>query len=531
MAKTEFADYMKELSVLANRMPTEMDDFNVYNKMRQIARRLSHIIDEKDAYSKGHSERKALYAASIARQLGLEPVMVETVQIVSFLHEIGKMWITNDILQKRGQLDSIELKEMQKHPLIGERILTPSGLTGEILQAIRYHHESPDGTGYPDGLKGDEIPLEARIVKVADALTAMIEQRPYRNPLSLQQAMEEMIKLSGQGFDTQVVQALIKVIEAERKRRMIRPSFITPPTSRKILVVNENEIKSFLDNQGFETVSAKNGQEALQMVFETFPNLILLSKAINDISPYQLCRRLKNDPRTNFLPIIVLSKRKKIGEEVTFLNEGADDYLIIPSLLESERLVARIKSHTRQKINEVSVNPLTGLTEGFFIEERIKMCLSKKMEEFAILFIDLDKFRVFNQYFGFLKGDSLLKLTAQIMAKAVEEAGDGNDLIGHRGGDDFIIITTPDRVDAICKRIILDFDAQVKHFYSQEEKEHGYITLKKEAQKNEIYPIITISIGVVSNREEELNDYYQIEEKAAYALESAKEIQRSIYYY
>jgi diguanylate cyclase (GGDEF)-like protein len=335
-----------------------------------------------------------------------------------------------------------------------------------------------------------------------------------------------LIELAGRGFDTKVVKALVKVMEHEKKRGFSK----SQPLTQKVLVVKGEAAKSLLDDQGFETIWANNGQEALQLVFETFPNLVLLNKAITDISPLYFCRRIKSDPRTSELPIIILAKRKKAEEEVAFLNGGANDYLTMPPASESAGLIARIKCQMHRNRNGVSINPLTGLPESFFIEERIKMCLSNKREDFSILFIDLDNFKVFNSRFGFLKGDELLKIVARISTSAVEELGNESDLIGHRGGDDFIVITTPDKIDALCKQIILEFDARVKAFYSIEERKRGFITIDQKTKKAAVHPIITVSIGVVSNKEEEINSYYEIEEMAMKVVESAKEIHRSSYY-
>jgi putative nucleotidyltransferase with HDIG domain len=168
---------------------------------------LAEAIDEKDPYTRGHSERVNRYAILLARQLGLGTREVRAVHIGSLFHDIGKIGIEDKILRKPGALTDEEFSVMKRHPEKGAQMLSKIKAMKEIIPAVRLHHEKWDGTGYPLGLKAEQIPLSARIVCVADAFDAMTTNRPYQKAMSYEKAISRLFELSDRVFDRRVVSA------------------------------------------------------------------------------------------------------------------------------------------------------------------------------------------------------------------------------------------------------------------------------------------------------------------------------------
>jgi putative nucleotidyltransferase with HDIG domain len=172
---------------------------------------LVYALEAKDAYTRGHSIRVANYSIEIARAMGLDQDLVETIALGAELHDVGKIGVSESVLHKAGKLSDVEYRHVMEHTVIGARILGPLMRDAPgALAIVRSHHERLDGTGFPDGLKGDLIPFEARLVSVADAFDAMTSVRPYRPSLTVAHALQELEEGTGVQFDGAVVQAFVK---------------------------------------------------------------------------------------------------------------------------------------------------------------------------------------------------------------------------------------------------------------------------------------------------------------------------------
>jgi HD-GYP domain-containing protein (c-di-GMP phosphodiesterase class II) len=170
-------------------------------------RMLANAIDEKDPYTRGHSERVAYYSACVAKHLGMTPEEVERVHLSGIIHDVGKIGIEDKILRKAAALTDDEYEIMKQHPTKGLHILEAVPLLKEKAGAGLMHHENVDGSGYPDGLKGDDIPLLGRIVSVADAFDAMTTDRPYSKAMTFDAAIARLKFLAGKKFDPECVDA------------------------------------------------------------------------------------------------------------------------------------------------------------------------------------------------------------------------------------------------------------------------------------------------------------------------------------
>ncbi|NLY76303.1 MAG: DUF3369 domain-containing protein [Firmicutes bacterium] len=170
-------------------------------------------VDAKDVYTSGHSDRVAYLAVKIGEQFDLSQSDLEILKLGGFFHDIGKIGTTDDILLKAGALSSVEYQEIKKHPLKGAHILSAVSMFKEVVPLVRYHHERIDGKGYPDGLKGEQIPFLARILSVADAYDAMTSERQYRSKLDAREAKKQLIKGRGVQFDAEVVDRFLDIVE------------------------------------------------------------------------------------------------------------------------------------------------------------------------------------------------------------------------------------------------------------------------------------------------------------------------------
>jgi len=302
--------------------------------------------------------------------------------------------------------------------------------------------------------------------------------------------------------------------------------------ANKVLVVDDDKfmvtvISDCLQKEGFLVYGAHDCNSAMEQIYQITPDIILLDVVLPQMDGYDICRMLRNDTRISHLPIIILTSRGQIEDKVTGLEAGADDYITKP--FDNLELVARVKTHLRRAKQEKSFNPLTGLPGNILIEEEIKHRVGEDKKKFAVLYIDLDNFKAFNDVYGFLKGDEVLKIVAHITEKNVRELGNKDDFIGHIGGDDFIAITTPDKLEGICKAIINQFDSTIPLFYSSEDRRQGFVVTKDRTNREMKYPIMTISIAVVSNENREIQNHWLVAEIAAELKKYAKFKTGSVY--
>jgi putative two-component system response regulator len=187
---------------------------------------LAMAIEEKDAYTEGHLRRLRSYSEQLAVAKGLDDNMVRAVRHGGILHDIGKIGVSEAILQKPAALTPEERLHIQEHPAIGARIVSQMRFAKEVAPIVRHHHERWDGKGYPDGLKGEEIPIGARIVAIADSYDAMTTDRPYRAALGEQQAVEQLRQGCGTQFDADLVNVFVDLILSGK---LVHPETVNEP--------------------------------------------------------------------------------------------------------------------------------------------------------------------------------------------------------------------------------------------------------------------------------------------------------------
>ncbi|CAK9005996.1 Cyclic di-GMP phosphodiesterase TM_0186 [Durusdinium trenchii] len=175
-----------------------------------IVRAMVNAVDAKDPYTCGHSDRVALMSRQIAREMGLAPKTCEEIFLAGLLHDIGKIGVPDNVLLKPGRLTDEEYEQIKQHPVIGYKVLQHLDKISYVLPGVLHHHESVDGTGYPSGLAGDEIPLQARILAVADSFDAMTSDRPYRKGMPFEKAESIIRENAGKQWDADVVDAFFR---------------------------------------------------------------------------------------------------------------------------------------------------------------------------------------------------------------------------------------------------------------------------------------------------------------------------------
>jgi len=193
--------------------------FRVYYRQSRLENLLAmvKVLEERDAYTKGHSERVANYATMLAKAVGMKGKAIERIRLAGFLHDIGKIGIPDRILNKPSHLTSDEFEEIKSHPVRGVEIISNLSHLRDIVPWILHHHEAWDGSGYPKGLKMEEIPIEARILAVADVYDALTTKRAYRSAFSKEEAIKIMNEMKGEKLDPQLVDLLISLIDSTTK--------------------------------------------------------------------------------------------------------------------------------------------------------------------------------------------------------------------------------------------------------------------------------------------------------------------------
>jgi putative nucleotidyltransferase with HDIG domain len=205
------------LEALAHQSAVAIENAKLYRDLQSsflsTVSALAAAVDAKDSYTAGHAQRVTEYSVHIAEEMGLSAADVETVRLSGLMHDLGKIGISESILSKPGRLTDEEFAEMKRHPGVGATILSSVQGLAHVIPGIHRHHERVDGRGYPDGLKGDDIPLVGRIIGVADTFDAMTSDRVYRHRLTDQEGIDELKRFSGQQFDAKVVEAFLKAYE------------------------------------------------------------------------------------------------------------------------------------------------------------------------------------------------------------------------------------------------------------------------------------------------------------------------------
>ncbi len=270
--------------------------------------------------------------------------------------------------------------------------------------------------------------------------------------------------------------------------------------SDKVLVVDDDpDIARFIEvnlrTNGFQVHLASDGVEALERAREVLPDLVLVDVMMPRMDGFQVVDRLRSDPRTANVSIIMLTAKALTADKVLGITTGADDYIIKP--FDPVELVARVKGTLRRAREMRAMSPLTGLPGNARIQDELQRRIEAD-EPFALLYADLDNFKAYNDHYGFLRGDEALRAIGRIIQEVALETGGNTVFVGHLGGDDFVLVSSLETAEELCKRIIERCDREIPLVYEAEDRQRGYIEVENRQGRIEQFPPLSISIGVAT---------------------------------
>ncbi len=303
---------------------------------------------------------------------------------------------------------------------------------------------------------------------------------------------------------------------------MVKPRILLVDDDPDILDV----LEITLSEENYEILKAMDGEEAMRIIKTKPLDLVLLDYNIPKMNGLQVCTEVKKDILLRHLPIIIVTGKGEVSDKIGGIDYGADDYVVKP--FEPKELSARIRMILRRTARDLEANPLTRLPGNVSIINELSRCIENK-SLFAVCYLDLDKFKSYNDKYGFEHGDEVIRSTARILIQATQEAGNPDDFIGHIGGDDFVIVTTLDAADNLCKKIIDEFEQIAPSFYNETDRKNGYIIGHDRQGKEQTIPLLSMSIGVVTNEFRTIEHVAQIGEIGAELKGYAKSLERSNY--
>lgn len=294
-----------------------------------IVRALAYTIDAKDRYTSGHSQRVADYALAISKRMGKSEEEQKIIYYAGLLHDVGKIRVSEEVINKPGKLTEDEFNQIKVHPISGYHILKDIHEDARIAYAAKYHHERYDGKGYPYGLEGENIPEIARIIGVADAYDAMASNRSYRNALPQDVVRSEIEKGRGGQFDAEIADIMLEMIDEDKDYSMCQ----LESNVKNILVIDDEvfsikTVKNLLkDVPDLNVIGATTKEEAFKALEEQNIDLILLDLIMPETDGFELYKLIREKYK---IPVVIVTADKRL-ETIQKISElGIDDYLTKP---------------------------------------------------------------------------------------------------------------------------------------------------------------------------------------------------------
>jgi PleD family two-component response regulator len=284
----------------------------------------------------------------------------------------------------------------------------------------------------------------------------------------------------------------------------------------RLLVVEDdfdisNMLQIYFSGQNYEVDIAPRGSVALEKTRQNLPHLIILDIMLPDIDGFEVCRNLRTSIRTSHVPIIFLTQKDERSDKLAGLELGADDYITKP--FDIEELKLRVHRAIQRSEQQSLTDPRSGLPSARLIEDQLRRII--RLQSWALMDIRLNFFDAFKDVYGFVAGDDVVRFVGILANEVLDELGTVNDFLGHAGGDNFIIITTVDKAQAIRQRLKSRFAEEVKSHYNFMDREQGHVLIQGLTGQMEKVPLMTLAIGVVSPDEYQFADIREITELAA----------------
>ena len=454
-----------------------MEHAQLYQEVKNLhmgnLRALSSALSAKDYYTLGHASRVAAYVTMLGAELGWPAARLAEVENVAFLHDIGKIGVSDRVLLKAGPLTSEEWELIRQHPGISAEIVRPL-FDDELVAGVRHHHERFDGKGYPDGLAGQAIPLIARAMCVVDCYDAMSCQRPYRRALSYDQCVAELMRCAGEQFDPEMVSAFLPVLQQLRRRRArvaklaYQAADLIDPAAHTMLHTRSDEsrreyqemvaaLRAFRDAHPplrFVTTFAMAGDQCITVLdsgetedevshcgdpWLPDPDEIVRVLAGEDLLANVLSADDFGVWVTGTAP--VCDGDGKVVAAITVDVPVVDSRARDQQTDRSHTLAAMLQSaairFSRAEVEAIT-DGLTGLYNHRYLHERLEEELKRarrRESALSLLFCDCDHFKVYNDTFGHKAGDAALARIARI----IEACSRRTDLAARYGGEEFVL--------------------------------------------------------------------------------------------
>ena len=305
------------------------------------------LLEVEDTYFGGMSHRAMTLARQVTEELGADSQTVQEVVLATLLRDVGKVGVAPEVFTEPGQLSGDQMRSMQDHVQASMRLFEHIDFPWKALPIVRHHHEHYDGSGYPDGLRGREIPLGARVVAVVDAFVALTSDRKHRNALDAEAALQHMIAQTGRQFDPEVVEAFQKVIDKRFETK--------GPDTRPVALIADRQkdfrklLKMRLINEGFEVRETKSCAGALKIMLKNPPDIVILDMDADPDEAFGTLSEMRGDKTLGRLPLVFMTRRTDRVQKLRALREGVDDYVNKDEDIET--LVARFENIlTRESI-------------------------------------------------------------------------------------------------------------------------------------------------------------------------------------
>jgi diguanylate cyclase (GGDEF)-like protein len=266
-----------------------------------------------------------------------------------------------------------------------------------------------------------------------------------------------------------------------------------------------------LELAGYRVITAADGEGALELALATAPDLVLLDVTLPRLDGMQVCRQLRIHARTAHVPVIFVTSRSLVGDRVLGLAAGADDYVIWP--FDPDELIARVRTTLRRSLELRTSSPLTGLPGNALLTRE----LARRVADgcgIALVYVDLNDFKSYNDRYGFVRGDEVITMTAVLLRESLDRVADSTAFLGHVGGDDFMVILRPQESHAFCIDVVDAFDAAIRGHYDAVDLARGHIEMPDRQGTWRRFPLVSIALGVATTERRMFADHRELVEVA-----------------
>jgi diguanylate cyclase (GGDEF)-like protein len=301
---------------------------------------------------------------------------------------------------------------------------------------------------------------------------------------------------------------------------MVQEIYIIDDDDSSLVVFRE----LFKKDKEYKFISVKT--EQIDIALKNIPSLIIINEDAIDRDVTELCKQIRRDEDNTITPVIVVSSNGDKDHRIKILSESIEYFIKKP--VDEQYLYYTVKNINRLLSINRRISPLTGLPGNVQIHAELKKRLLNN-EQFSVLYVDLDNFKAYNDVYGFLKGDEIIKFTARTIIDCVHKNVTGSHFVGHIGGDDFVAIVSGNDCEKLCQDIIVTFDSSVKTFFTDDDAKKGYIEVENRRGIIEQFPLTSVSIGVVTAEKGRFSNILEIGEVGAQVKHVAKSVIGSSY--